>query len=308
MQKLDIDYNKLIGRHIKLNYDNNIYEVKEVPNTSYCHYFTILGAEHTCNLLYLPNVPFCGYETSKDINPGCKFATTYTLDCVIKNGIIIHTETQNEYDYVSKILKSRNLIPAPKCWDFYGDKMALNIGGDSYGTESYYKAKGCQVISAVWFILDNLDLLNNKTQKEMKVTYTVTRKFIGEIYSKVCSDYKNEIVNYLELGENPFKEEFEISNAQLEKWIDIASTQHVKVYEILLEQFPEFKKKEIDLTDKTTINNLQLFKEDGNAGNSLIAIRGAGNFYGKGFYLNPHFKWEIKSDDLGSNCLVPTKQ
>ena len=31
-------------------------------------------------------------------------------------------------------------------------------------------------------------------------------------------------------------------------------------------------------------------------------------FKNKSFYLNNRFNWEIKVDDFGKNCLIPTKK
>ncbi len=43
-------------------------------------------------------------------------------------------------------------------------------------------------------------------------------------------------------------------------------------------------------------------------GNSALQVRESGEFSGIGFWLGGSFHWEIKTDNLGSTCLIPTKK
>lgn len=67
-----------------------------------------------------------------------------------------------------------------------------------------------------------------------------------------------------------------------------------------------FKPKEIDLTDKSTFKNLELFEEEGSTSTALIAMRLSREFQNKAFYLNIDFNWEIKIDSNDVSCLIPT--
>jgi len=60
---------------------------------------------------------------------------------------------------------------------------------------------------------------NQKQQNTMSTkTYTVSREFIGEIYSRVCNAYQNDINNYFNLGKNLFVQEFEVLDSKLQEW------------------------------------------------------------------------------------------
>ena len=41
--------------------------------------------------------------------------------------------------------------------------------------------------------------------------------------------------------------------------------------------------------------------------NSILEVREGGEYAYKSIYLDPKFNWEIKVDDLGELCLIPTK-
>ena len=72
-------------------------------------------------------------------------------------------------------------------------------------------------------------------------------------------------------------------------------------------EFPFLKTKEIDLS-KGRVDELELFKKDGNKANSMIAVRRGSEYVNKAFYLNDEFDWEIKKDSQGHLCLVPTRK
>ena len=42
--------------------------------------------------------------------------------------------------------------------------------------------------------------------------------------------------------------------------------------------------------------------------NSILEVREGGEYAYKSIYLDPKFNWEIKVDDLGVTCLIPTKK
>jgi len=69
-----------------------------------------------------------------------------------------------------------------------------------------------------------------------------------------------------------------------------------------------FKPDEINLRDKSTINNLELFQHDGSILSTLIAIRESQEYEDKAFYLNDLFDWNLHRDSEGVLCLIPTKQ
>lgn len=40
----------------------------------------------------------------------------------------------------------------------------------------------------------------------------------------------------------------------------------------------------------------------------LIDVRGTGNLMNKSIYLHADFDWQIKKDDKGCKCLIPTRK
>jgi len=72
-------------------------------------------------------------------------------------------------------------------------------------------------------------------------------------------------------------------------------------------EFPFLKTKEIDLS-KGRVDELELFKKDGNKIESMIAVRSGSEYVNKAFYLNDEFDWEIKKDSESVLCLVPTRK
>lgn len=60
--------------------------------------------------------------------------------------------------------------------------------------------------------------------------------------------------------------------------------------------------------DESGIQGFGLFKKNGGASTSLIAVRSGGVYKNKSFYLNDLFSWWIKRDELGGLCLIPTKK
>lgn len=76
----------------------------------------------------------------------------------------------------------------------------------------------------------------------------------------------------------------------------------------LLDQIFGKELEEIDLSRPSTFDNLELFKPNGNSKYSLLAIRSFSEYKNKAFYLNSNFNWEIKEDNSGSLCLIPTKK
>jgi len=59
-----------------------------------------------------------------------------------------------------------------------------------------------------------------------------------------------------------------------------------------------------EVTMEEWIEDIKLFRK---SCRELIDVRESGKYGGKAFYLTSDFKWEIKADEYGVQCLIPTK-
>jgi hypothetical protein len=309
---LNLNLDKLVGRSIspldKVPYPECTREnlIKGVYIDQRLSFFTTYEGK--------PNAPWMrGYN-----EPQCKFTTEYTVDYVVANNIIIHCETKEEDEYVRTILHNAgkkwsndNSYLDYSDWVNFGQEKhcimpSKGFCGNIDSLKSYAIAANSEKISAVWFIVDNLNLL---TETKTNITmYTVSRQFIGEIYNNVCTTWQEKIKEYFELDKNLFKEEFTIDGTTLKNWIEVAKTDSVASYKLLVQKWPEFVSKEIDFNDPNTYDNLELFIKHGSESTSLIATMSIGELANVSLYLNKNYNWEIKVNSQGISCLVPTKK
>jgi hypothetical protein len=76
--------------------------------------------------------------------------------------------------------------------------------------------------------------------------------------------------------------------------------------EVLKEMFPEVFEddKFLNLDDSYFIDNMGYNAPHYGA---ILQVRGSGSFKYKSFWLSGELNWQIKVDDLGNLCLIPTK-
>ena len=195
---------------------------------------------------------------------------------------------------VIKFFKSKGVDTG----DFKGDSTLFpyyglkNGGFDNY-SDNYVVKRNLKIIE-----LPETD----KIEKEMKKR-VIKSEEAQSIINIACGVWKRKLAGLwstkIVLGEDiEIEEEFylEMRNA-------CTSVQH-----ILFDTIFGPDTNEIDLSNPLTFGKLAFFDEKGFDSTVLLSLRLGGAFKNKSFYLNHRFNWEIKVDDFGKNCLIPTKK
>jgi hypothetical protein len=127
---------------------------------------------------------------------------------------------------------------------------------------------------------------------------TISRSNLKAIHSRVCSKWQAVIKD--KLKENIFDESIFVPNDLLIEAFKEADSDQTK---LLLKYFYRpVESKEVTMEE--WIEDIKLFRK---SCRELIDVREGGKYGGKAFYLTSYFKWEIKADEYGAQCLIPTK-
>jgi hypothetical protein len=137
-----------------------------------------------------------------------------------------------------------------------------------------------------------------KQEEKMR---TITWNQGQEIIDMVCSDWKAKLSNMWAL-KIVLKEQIEVSEELLQQGRKEASQSQKEVIDRIFGK----EKEEIDLYSETGIDGAELFIKNGGGKDSLLAVRSYGEYKSVSFYLNSYFNWEIKKDNQGDLCLIPT--
>jgi hypothetical protein len=127
---------------------------------------------------------------------------------------------------------------------------------------------------------------------------TISRSNLKAIHSRVCSKWQAVIED--KLKENIFDETISVPKDLLIEAFKEADSDQTK---LLLKYFYRpVESKEVTMEE--WIEDIKLFRK---SCRELIDVRESGKYGGKAFYLTSDFKWEIKADEYGVQCLIPTK-
>ena len=127
---------------------------------------------------------------------------------------------------------------------------------------------------------------------------TISRSNLKAIHSRVCSKWQAVIED--KLKENIFDETISVPKDLLIEAFKEADSDQTK---LLLKYFYRpVESKEVTMEE--WIEDIKLFRK---SCRELIDVRESGKYGGKAFYLTSDFKWEIKADEYGIQCLIPTK-
>jgi hypothetical protein len=127
---------------------------------------------------------------------------------------------------------------------------------------------------------------------------TISRSNLKAIHSRVCSKWQAKIED--KLKENIFDETISVPKDLLIEAFKEADSDQTK---LLLKYFYRpVESKEVTMEE--WIEDIKLFRK---SCRELIDVRDSGQYGGKAFYLTSDFKWEIKADEYGVQCLIPTK-
>lgn len=140
----------------------------------------------------------------------------------------------------------------------------------------------------------------NETKNSVMKTFPITRTQFQYIYDVACSGWKSKINTMVQEKLGTFGTSCELSYEVVESMFKAATTEQTKT---LVKIFPDYSTdKSVNLFEKRddTLFTRELSLD------GMINIRSGGDYNGKAFYLSAKFKWELKRDDYGGLCLIPT--
>jgi hypothetical protein len=220
---------------------------------------------------------------------------------------IIHMKKKEIYVYVDSsniITEARRLLE--KYNQPIGDIRVSGFDTSAYGY--HYLVFTEDDKNKEWFVDDNNnkkvqitlsqleEILKGETLKQNNMkTNTISRTDLGEIYDIACNTWKTKLEK-LALR-NPFSDTIELTQSELDEMFKAATLDQRPV---LVNIFGE-QSNSVDLTD---LDDIKYEIND----NTLLAVRVAGEYRDKGFYLNGKYNWEIVKDNLDQLVLIPTRK
>ena len=135
-------------------------------------------------------------------------------------------------------------------------------------------------------------------KKEEKMeTQKLSRKGLKEIHSVACTTWKTNLENYSK--RNTLEDYIELTNIEVNHIFNSCTKEQLPIVSKYLKQDDV----SVDVTDLQVDGNGFLY------GNYyVIRDREQGEYRRKSFLLSQQYKWEIKKDELGQLCLIPTKK
>ena len=138
--------------------------------------------------------------------------------------------------------------------------------------------------------VDGLELVRDNTSGpivDTNKTIKIDRTTLNEYYDAATAEQKKFLNDNFKLdGTTTVKSVRELHDIACEKWKRIIKKNHPECFE----DDKHFTREELQ----------NMFNVD-------IMIRNSGDYMNKGFYLQSCYKWEIKTDSLGVQVLIPTK-
>lgn len=175
---------------------------------------------------------------------------------------------------------------------YYGVGDARTLKGESW-------ANGIKEITFEQF---KKHILKQENKEVMtKQTLTVTAVDVLRIHNIACSTWKERIAKFLTRVDN--NQNITFTQEEVEAMFEAATEAQLPV----LENIFGTQVKEPLLKDMA--DGKPLFREDPNDGGAtaMIEVRfGCGGLRNKAFWLHNAYNWELKSDNEGVLCLVPT--
>jgi hypothetical protein len=140
------------------------------------------------------------------------------------------------------------------------------------------------------------EILKGETVKQNNMkTNTISRTDLGKIHNIACPTWKTKLEK-LALR-NPFSGTIELTQSEVDEMFKAATPdQRPTLVNIFGEQ-----SNSVDLTE---LDDIKYEIND----NTILAVRLAGEYRDKGFYLNDKYNWEIVKDSFDRLVLVPTRK
>ena len=125
-------------------------------------------------------------------------------------------------------------------------------------------------------------------------TQKLSRQGLKEIHSVACPNWKDVLEHYG--SRNPLEDYVELTQGEVDKMFDACTKDQLPIVSKYLKQDDGSINFDNLLGDGYKLNERQ-----------LIGKRVFGVFSYKSFYLDNKFNWEIRKDEYGELCLIPTK-
>jgi hypothetical protein len=137
-----------------------------------------------------------------------------------------------------------------------------------------------------------------KQEEKVMETQKLSRQGLKEIHSVACSSWKTTLEQFGR--RNPLEDYIELSQEEINIMFKACTENQLPIVSKYLKQDDG----SVDVTK---------FKFDGDGildDKSFYIIRDRewGKYRKKSFLLSPRYNWEIKEDELGYLCLIPTKK
>lgn len=260
-------------------YSNKIgetFEVKISPFNQFKYTLTFNNIQH-----YIE-------EKDCEIIPEVDYTIPGTPLPDIPKGTVYMTLSGLEYDDVPKFSYSK------KSFISYGkiiieDEVWIKCETPSYNMKNYFIIK-----------LETIKQLANTNTNTMEKMHQITPNQAKNIIEIACSGWRKKLAEKWAV-KIMLDETIEVSDEFVKEMFSASNETQIKLLNTI------FKSNEIDLNNPKTINNLSLFRLDGDISNSLMAIRSNGKYENKAFFLNEQFDWKLDRDEKGALCLIPTK-
>jgi len=134
-------------------------------------------------------------------------------------------------------------------------------------------------------------------KEEKMETQKLSRKGLKEIHSVACTTWKTNLENYSK--RNTLEDYIELTNIEVNHIFNSCTKEQLPIVSKYLKQDDV----SVDVT-KFVLSG-KGFCDDSFY---IIRDRDCGNYKKQSFLLSQRYDWEIKTDELGQLCLIPTKK
>lgn len=139
----------------------------------------------------------------------------------------------------------------------------------------------------------------DKQEEKVMETQKLSREGLKEIHSVACPNWKDVLAHYG--ARNPLENYIELTQDEVDKMFKACTKEQLPIVSKYLKQDDS----SVDVT-KFKVEGKGIL--DDNKSSYIIRDREMGKYRKKSFLLSQWYDWEIKEDELGFLCLIPTKK
>lgn len=139
----------------------------------------------------------------------------------------------------------------------------------------------------------------DKQEEKVMETQKLSREGLKEIHSVACPNWKDVLAHYG--SRNPLENYIELTQDEVDKMFKACTKEQLPIVSKYLKQDDS----SVDVT-KFKVEGKGIL--DDNKSSYIIRDREMGKYRKKSFLLSQWYDWEIKEDELGFLCLIPTKK